>query len=158
MAALQSSAKRHPLPSISSFASVVCSSNDDIPLVPPSTYRGKPAVFFPLDTVQKLSKPFRFALVRKFLRGRPAMESMRHDFLKIGYMESKIAPILINFEGLRPYLFHKVASFSIAQVIGNCFKADISIATGSRLDKDKVHVDLDVSKPRLGRVWIANDG
>ncbi|KAL3527889.1 hypothetical protein ACH5RR_012545 [Cinchona calisaya] len=52
--------------------------------------------------------------------------------------------------------FHKAALFSTARLVGNLLKIDASIASASRPIKARVCVDLDVSKPRLARVWVGN--
>ena len=51
----------------------------------PSSFKGKPAVFFLDGDVFALSAPFKLALVGKFSRGRPTMEELRKFFQAVGY-------------------------------------------------------------------------
>lgn len=55
-----------------------------IPLRKPTTFKGRPAIFFSNDNIQKLSAPFRFALVGKFSHGRPPMNEIRLSIESIG--------------------------------------------------------------------------
>ncbi|KAL3500280.1 hypothetical protein ACH5RR_039373 [Cinchona calisaya] len=54
------------------------------------------------------------------------------------------------------FVFHKAALFSIASLVGNPLKIDASTASGSRLGKVRLCVNLDVAKPDLHQFWVNN--
>ena len=50
-----------------------------------ASYKGRPTVFFSEEDVQTLSTPFWFALIGKFSRDQPNMESLWKEFRTIGF-------------------------------------------------------------------------
>ncbi|XP_037497133.1 uncharacterized protein LOC105643761 isoform X2 [Jatropha curcas] len=69
----------------------------------PSKYKGFPAVNFTDDDIQKLSLPYRYALIGAFMFGRPSMQALKKAFdmisfkgdFTLGLIDSN--HILINF-------------------------------------------------------------
>lgn len=63
---------------LKSFAEVVGKvQTEQIDLKSPSMYREEPALFFSDEDIVRLSSSFKFALVGKFLHGRPALLEVR---------------------------------------------------------------------------------
>lgn len=98
-----------------SFASVLKNSttspkfpsDDQIPLIPPSTHHGEPALKMPQQTVDRLSSSFRLTLVGEFSHGRPSIDRSRQIFAKLylkgnfflSLLDSKHILIQLEYEG-----------------------------------------------------------
>ncbi|KAL3509724.1 hypothetical protein ACH5RR_029125 [Cinchona calisaya] len=70
--------------------------------------------------------------------------------------ETPIAPVWITLDGFPFHLFHKDALFSIGRLIGNLLKIDSFIPEGSCLVKARICMEIDLTKPRLGRAYVGN--
>lgn len=75
-----------------------------------ASFKGKPAVFFTEEDIQALWRPFKSALVGKFSKGRPNMESLRKEFVAVGFKGEffigllDFRHILIRFDCEEDYL------------------------------------------------------
>lgn len=68
--------------------------------------------------------------------------------------ESLVAPIWISIEKLPIFLFDKEALFEIAKLLGKPRKIDGYTANKSKLNQANILVEIDVSKPLPGHLWI----
>lgn len=55
-------------------------SSSPIEIKTPTTYKGKPAIYFSREDIAKVASPIKFAAIRKFLHGRPKIEEIRKFF------------------------------------------------------------------------------
>ncbi|XP_031112108.1 uncharacterized protein LOC116016084 [Ipomoea triloba] len=72
-------------PATRTFADILSSTTSDFSLRPPERYKGMPAVTFFDEDIQDFSKRYKFALVGKFLKGRPSMSTLKKAFDQIGF-------------------------------------------------------------------------
>lgn len=53
-----------------------------------ATHRGESSVAFDTDVIDSISKPFQFALVGKFSKGRPSMDDLRKFFVSLDHKDA----------------------------------------------------------------------
>lgn len=112
VAAMAAGAPSPPLPVSpmhrKSFASIASTTTMQtaIPLIPPTLFKGEPALRLSHEIINTLAQPFKFVLIGKFSHGRPSMEATKkffHTFdlvspVSLGYLDSKHILIQVNHE------------------------------------------------------------
>ncbi|XP_031122606.1 uncharacterized protein LOC116025506 [Ipomoea triloba] len=138
-------------PKSRSFADILSSSSCDLPLCPPERYKGMPAVTFSDKDIQEFSQRYRFALVGKFMKGRPTMATLKKAFDQIGFAGTFTLGLLDNR--------HILITFVKEEDFQRCWLRKTWFIQGYAMRILKWTADFrpDVESPVVP-VWIAFEG
>ena len=112
-----------------------------------STHKGRPALLFSQDALERISTPYKYALVSKFSRGRQKMEGVHKFFLSLDLREAASVGLLdsrhvfINLSNEVDY--HRLWSRSIWYVHGFPMRV-FKWSTAFHVDKE----------PSVAPVWF----
>ncbi|KAL0423300.1 UNVERIFIED_CONTAM: hypothetical protein Sradi_0864800 [Sesamum radiatum] len=121
--------------------------------------QGMKVLRFSSEEIARLSQPFWYALVGKFLHGYPSMQHLRRWMLAQGFPgdfstptfnpreESPIVPVRVCLPELPIQFFDWEALFSIARSLETPLRTDVSTATLVRPSVARVCVEINLLEP-----------
>ncbi|CAH9069384.1 unnamed protein product, partial [Cuscuta europaea] len=135
---------------VRSFAEVLAE-NKEVPIKVPFRHKGMPAVRFSEEEVSASAEQHKFALVGSFVRGRPAMATLRQEFEKIGFADSLSLGLLDQR--------HILLKFGLEEDFQRCWLKQTWIIRGFRMRISRWTPDFrpDVESPII-LVWVTFDG